>query len=1526
MPTMHNADMKRFEIKTHTPLKENNKIIHKPSISCFVFVCQQGELEMKSMLLAASLKRYLRGEFECVAAIPQPDSRWGIISEETRALMQTLGVRLVPITNPINDNYPIGHKIACLGIDTSADKIVFLDSDILCLSEFRFDSQSPFSAKPADLPTFTQNVAVWQQVYDLCQLPLPDQRVISSVSGELMLPYFNSGVIAVQNGLGFAKVWAECCQTIDIETSITNKRPWLDQIALPMAVAKLNLAYDCLDERFNFPAHLKPLPKSPDSQKPFLCHYHSPSVLRREPLLNQLVTELVETYPILKKRLLDSPEWAQLLKPSKLPRLSKPFQPEPEAIITGIPRSGTSYLCRLLHTLPDCVVINEPPQIILPLAHESRPWRVATFYQTLRRDILEGYPIENKLQNGQVIEDTAIIDTLTRYQPTVSRADFLLCTKNTLAYLSRLPQLKQVMPHAPIMACVRNPLDTIASWKSTFAHLKHATVTDFPVGHVNDPFLSPWQRDRLAEIAAAPKDALKRALLWRYLAECILTDAAQLTVVRYEELVLEPAKVLQTILDHIPNAPPLQGIEKITPSTVRQKRELLDTDDLQAIREICSQYAAELGYSFYDQPKNQESQENHVGWVERSETHPVEILKVVGKKNLAHPTAKNKTEKSSKSINILVIGKAKTGTTVISKTIQKSITGLTNYYLEPKEISFFEQPFFTQELEASNVVKIIFEHWEKTPRIRDAIVHNQTKLKFDKVVYIVRDMRDEIISKLMYSVYRYKDNLTIEQLIRWIEILQKKEKAPKYLPFLELIKEFERLFLNHSSGTIVNTAIRQTTDYYDFIQHVVKPIHIIKYEDFISGKLTALQDYLGFPLSNDRDVDNLGRTKRTTTFNNWKKVFTPEDVDFFQPKISSLLEDFGYIDWALDDCSVLEEEHYSGYIKRLLSEDKEKFLPSHVKKIPNVRTTLKNLTHRNGAYQLPKAIIILGMHRSGTSALTGVLNQFGVDLGAKLLPNHITNERGFWENSQVIEINEKILKSLHSSWDDIAPLPPKWWQSEKLAPFKKAISEILRQNFATCPLWGIKDPRLYRLLPLWLPILEASGSVLHFVIVTRNPHEVAASLEKRDGLSANTSFQLWLENTLAAEKQTQSYSRVFVTYDELLQDWQSTVEKIARVLKLEFAHSIESVQDKITAFLSTDLKHHHQLTTPDLDPHLAVYGDRVYQTFIAAAQGETGSLKTLNPIRQASVKYSRSQIQAPKTLACQHVYDILIPIYNAYDEVNQCIESVIRHTDTKHRLFLMDDASTDSRILPLLTRFAQNYPQITVLPAENHLGLVANLNRQLNCSENDIVILASDTQVTPNWLEKMERCLKSDPAIGIVSPLSNHATLLSVPVMNEHNRLNRQLIDFAQLIENCSVRRYPRIPTAGGSCLLITRQTLNQLGDFDEAFAPGYGVECDYSMRAWRENIEIACCDETYIYHVGGASLESVPNSERKRHQNKQLLDKRWPRFHEALSVFCQVNPLRDIQESIYTAIQNDYRPQILHVLSDFDTSDHFSL
>jgi hypothetical protein len=161
---------------------------------------------------------------------------------------------------------------------------------------------------------FTRDIERWQQIYDLFDLPLPHWQISCTQTDELMLPFFNAGVILVQNGLGFAEIWEDCCRRIDAEVSITNKYPWLDQLALPVAIARLNLTVNVLDDRFNYPVHVAALPK----ELPFFCHYHESSWIRGEPRLNQLVSELANTYPTVKKRLLSSPRWAYFLEPYTL--------------------------------------------------------------------------------------------------------------------------------------------------------------------------------------------------------------------------------------------------------------------------------------------------------------------------------------------------------------------------------------------------------------------------------------------------------------------------------------------------------------------------------------------------------------------------------------------------------------------------------------------------------------------------------------------------------------------------------------------------------------------------------------------------------------------------------------------------------------------------------------------------------------------------------------------------------------------------------------------------------------------------------------------------------------------------------------------------------------------------------------------------------------------------------------------------------------------------------------------------------
>ena len=249
---------------------------------CITFVCEPGELETKSMLLATSLRHHNDTNIELVAAIPSHHADADFITIHTHDLLSELNIRTEKISNPLSFDYPIGNKLACLDIDSTANKIIFLDSDILCLSTIPDQAFSAaICAKPADLATYSKHQADWNRVYQLFDLPLPTSTlsIMSTASQELMPPYFNAGVIAIDNDIDLYTTWTECCQRIDLDDSITNKRPWLDQIGLPLAIARLGHQTHCLPESLNYPAHLKPLA----NKDVILCHYHWPSVLKREP-------------------------------------------------------------------------------------------------------------------------------------------------------------------------------------------------------------------------------------------------------------------------------------------------------------------------------------------------------------------------------------------------------------------------------------------------------------------------------------------------------------------------------------------------------------------------------------------------------------------------------------------------------------------------------------------------------------------------------------------------------------------------------------------------------------------------------------------------------------------------------------------------------------------------------------------------------------------------------------------------------------------------------------------------------------------------------------------------------------------------------------------------------------------------------------------------------------------------------------------------------------------------------------------
>jgi hypothetical protein len=239
------------------------------------------------------------------------------------------------------------------------------------------------------------------------------------------------------------------------------------------------------------------------------------------------------------------------------------------------------------------VVLNEPDYISRPMRKEPIPYTVATYYRDIRRDILEGKPIRNKLRNGKVTDETVGANELTEYSPQVAGPDFVLGMKSPLAFLNRLDALRLAMPDARIVACVRNPYDTIASWKTTFAHLQSADVSAMRHGGLRDAFLVGRRRAALKDVSNQRRPAWRRAAWWRYLAELVLEAGDDVIRIAYPVMATRPAAAVGQVLDGY-NAGDLR--EPIRASTVRaEKRSALDEEDLQAIRALCGNVASELG-------------------------------------------------------------------------------------------------------------------------------------------------------------------------------------------------------------------------------------------------------------------------------------------------------------------------------------------------------------------------------------------------------------------------------------------------------------------------------------------------------------------------------------------------------------------------------------------------------------------------------------------------------------------------------------------------------------------------------------------------------------------------------------------------------------------------------------------------------------------------------------------------------------------------------------------------------------------
>lgn len=220
------------------------------------------------------------------------------------------------------------------------------------------------------------------------------------------------------------------------------------------------------------------------------------------------------------------------------------------------------------------------------------------------------------------------------------------------------------------------------------------------------------------------------------------------------------------------------------------------------------------------------------------------------------------------------------------------------------------------------------------------------------------------------------------------------------------------------------------------------------------------------------------------------------------------------------------------------------------------------------------AILVAGMHRSGTSATTGALRMCGVGLGGELVPAAADNRLGYWENARAVAIHEQLLAELERSWDDVRALPAGWLDSAAAARATAGIEALIDAEFAAEPLWAVKDPRICRFLPLWKQVLARRGIETVVLMVGRRPSEVAASIQSRNSWMPALSELLWLRHVLEAERDSRDLKRCVVTYDEIIASPGDVMFRALERLGVALRADRSAVGGELEHFISRQERHH----------------------------------------------------------------------------------------------------------------------------------------------------------------------------------------------------------------------------------------------------------------------------------------------------------------------------------------------------------------
>jgi hypothetical protein len=227
-----------------------------------------------------------------------------------------------------------------------------------------------------------------------------------------------------------------------------------------------------------------------------------------------------------------------------------------------------------------------------------------------------------------------------------------------------------------------------------------------------------------------------------------------------------------------------------------------------------------------------------------------------------------------------------------------------------------------------------------------------------------------------------------------------------------------------------------------------------------------------------------------------------------------------------------------------------------------------------------RAVAVLGMHRSGTSAVARGMSALGVELGNDFLEATPENPTGYWEDRQIVQIDDRLLQSFGLQWDDAGAIDPQRLRGWRVWTLRRWALRHLKTTLARSPLWGFKDPRAIRVLPFWRDVLAACGADAAYVFVLRNPASVAASLHARQRMPVHDALRLWLAYVVPFFRQVAAASSVVVDYDRVLHDPVSQMLRISD--RLNLSNDERAIERYAREFLDGGLRH-SALSASDVD-------------------------------------------------------------------------------------------------------------------------------------------------------------------------------------------------------------------------------------------------------------------------------------------------------------------------------------------------------